>query len=131
MNGRISEGNPDFGSIGDRVLGKLPPNGFAYQGRWQVSGEKATAVKGSRIDARFQARRVFLVLGSPGRERRMRVLLDGRPIPDRVAGEDVHNGVATIGRQRLYRLVDLPKAADRIVTLEPERGISGYAFTFG
>ncbi len=37
---------------------------------------------------------------------RVRVLLDGRPLPDRLAGADVHGGVARVGAQRLYRLVD-------------------------
>ena len=44
----------------------------------------------------------------------MRVLLDGKPIPNSLAGPDVHNGVATISNQRLYRLVDLP--ASGVVT---------------
>ena len=48
------------------------------------------------LELDFNARRVFLVLGSPGRPRTMRVLLDGRPIPDGLAGPDVHGGVATI-----------------------------------
>ena len=61
----------------------------------------------------------------------MRVLLDGKPIPGDVAGDDVHGGVATISDQRLYRLVDLPRAERHTLTLEPAAGISGYAFTFG
>ena len=40
----------------------------------------------------------------------MRVLLDGHPIPDSLAGEDVHDGRAEVSDQRLYRLVDLPRA---------------------
>jgi hypothetical protein len=43
----------------------------------------------------------------------------------------VHNGVATISNQRLYRLVDLPHPESHVLTLRPESGISGYAFTFG
>ena len=42
------------------------------------------------------ARRVFLVLSSPGRPRRARVLVDGRPVPDALAGPDVRDGVAVI-----------------------------------
>jgi Thioredoxin like C-terminal domain len=74
---------------------------------------------------------VFCVLGSPGEPRRMRVLLDGKPISDELAGEDVTGGVATISEQRLYRLVELPEAERHTLTLEPERGVEGYAFTFG
>jgi hypothetical protein len=61
----------------------------------------------------------------------MRVLLDGRPIPDSLAGPDVHGGVATISNQRLYRLVDLPRSGEHVLTLQPQAGVAGYAFTFG
>jgi hypothetical protein len=91
----------------------------------------ATAGAGAALALRFGARRVYLVLGSPGRPRRMRVLLDGRPIPDALAGSDVHGGVATISSQRLYTLVNLPRAGSHLLRLEPEPGIGGYAFTFG
>jgi len=71
------------------------------------------------------------VLGSPGQPRRMRVLLDGKPIPGALAGRDVHGGVATITSQRLYDLVDLPAVGRHLLTLKPDDGIEGYAFTFG
>jgi hypothetical protein len=58
-------------------------------------------------------------------------MLDGKPIPDSLAGADVHGGVATISNQRLYRLVDLRHSERHVLTLRPEAGIEGYAFTFG
>jgi hypothetical protein len=61
----------------------------------------------------------------------VRVLLDGRPIADEAAGEDVSDSIARVGDQRLYRLVDLPRAGDHTLTLELEPGVNGYAFTFG
>ena len=51
--------------------------------------------------------------------------------PDDLAGDDVSGGVAEITEQRLYRLVELPKAERHTLTLELEPGIEGYAFTFG
>jgi cytochrome c biogenesis protein CcdA/thiol-disulfide isomerase/thioredoxin len=108
-----------------------PLNEFAYGGRWRISLESATAAAGARLDLHFGARRVYLVLGSPGKERRMQVLLDGRPISAADAGADVEDGLATISTQRLYSLVDLPRAGDHVLTLIPEAGVSGYAFTFG
>ena len=71
------------------------------------------------------------MLGSPGQARSARVLLDGRPLPDRLAGEDVHGGVLEVDAQRLYRLVDLPRVERHRLTLRLAPGISGYAFTFG
>jgi Thioredoxin like C-terminal domain len=61
----------------------------------------------------------------------MRVLLDGRPIADNLAGTDAHNGVVTASAQRLYNLVDLPKVEHRTLRLVPEPGVMGCALTFG
>ena len=110
----------------------LPPSRFALGGVWKVSDESATAVRSSSIDVSFGARKVFLVLGSRGGEpRRVRVLLDGKQISPREAGDDVHGGFATIRNQRLYRLVSLPSAQRRTLTLRFDPGVTGYAFTFG
>jgi cytochrome c biogenesis protein CcdA/thiol-disulfide isomerase/thioredoxin len=108
----------------------VPANEFAYRGRWAISLESATAAGGS-LELRFGARRVYLVLGSPGRARRVRVFLDGRPIWPGAAGSDVHGGTVSVGRQRLYNLVDLPRVGSHLLRLEPEMGVTGYAFTFG
>ena len=123
----IGFGTHDFGSGG-----RAPrPDRFAFRGRWTLWREHATARARARIDAHVGARRVFLVLGSPGRPRRVRVLLDGRPLPDRLAGPDVRGGVVRVGPQRLYRLIDFGRVERRVVTLEFQRGVAGYAFTFG
>jgi len=106
-------------------------NEFAYSGRWRITLDSATAAGGSSLALHFGARRVYLVLGSPGHARHMRVLLDGHPIPAALAGSDVHDGVVTVSAQRLYDLVDLPRVEKHVLTLEPERGVTGYAFTFG
>jgi cytochrome c biogenesis protein CcdA/thiol-disulfide isomerase/thioredoxin len=125
-NGAILPGRQDFGDAPDPAR-----DGLAYGGVWEIAKEDATAGPGAALDLAFGARRVFLVLGSPGRARRMRVLLDGRPIPAALAGRDVHGGVATISSQRLYDLVDLPRVGRHLLRLEPREGIQGYAFTFG
>ncbi len=110
---------------------ELPPDSFAFEGRWRITPEAAIAAGGSRLDLHFGARRVYLVLGTEGPERRVRVLLDGRPIGAAAAGADVDRGAVAVTSQRLYELVDLPRAGDHVLTLEPEAGVSGYAFTFG
>ncbi len=118
VNPMLSPGSHDFGSP------ESPPaNEFAYRGRWRITLDSATAERGAALDLSFGARRVYLVLGSPGHSRRMRVLLDGRPIPDDLAGSDVHNGVVTISSQRLYNLVDLPRVEQRTCSRWcPKRG---------
>jgi cytochrome c biogenesis protein CcdA/thiol-disulfide isomerase/thioredoxin len=126
VNPLLSPGAHDFGA--PRTP---PPNELAYRGRWRIGLESATAGAGAALDLHFGARRVYLVLGSPGRTRRVRVLLDGRPIPARDAGSDVHDGAVEVTHQRLYELVDLPRVGDHLLRLEPEAGAMGYAFTFG
>jgi cytochrome c biogenesis protein CcdA/thiol-disulfide isomerase/thioredoxin len=110
----------------------LPPASFALSGGWYVGRESATAVRGARIEARVTARKVFLVLSSKGgRPRGVEVLLDGRPVGAAEAGEDVRAGRVTVGEERLYRLVSLPRVEDRRLTLRVPPGVTGYAFTFG
>jgi cytochrome c biogenesis protein CcdA/thiol-disulfide isomerase/thioredoxin len=126
-NPKLSPGSHDFGSGAPSPS----PNEFAYRGNWRITLESATAGDGAALDLNFGARRVYLVLGSPGRTRRVRVLLDGRPIPSRDAGSDVQGGVVEVTHQRLYSLVDLPNVGHHLLRLEPEPGVMGYAFTFG
>jgi cytochrome c biogenesis protein CcdA/thiol-disulfide isomerase/thioredoxin len=109
---------------------KVPPNEFAFRGPWRIEFHSATAAGGS-LELNFGARHVYLVLGSVGGPRRVRVLLDGRPIAPALAGADVHGGVVTVDSQRLYELVDLPRVGHHVLRLEPEAGVMGYAFTFG
>ena len=59
------------------------------------------------------------------------MLLDGRALPDAVAGQDVSHGHLAVGAQRLYRLVSLPRVEDRRLALKLAPGVSAYAFTFG
>jgi cytochrome c biogenesis protein CcdA/thiol-disulfide isomerase/thioredoxin len=124
-NSTLSPGLHDFSAPA-----ALPANEFAYRGRWRIALQSATAAGGT-LDLNFGARRVYLVLGSPGRDRRLRVKLDGRPISSADAGADVHGGVVTVTAQRLYNLVDLPRVEHHVLELEPDAGVTGYAFTFG
>ena len=124
-NRMLSPGSHDF-----TAPSSLPANEFAYRGRWRITLDSATAEGGS-LDLNFGARRAYLVLGSPGHPRTMRVLLDGRPISRAAAGADVRGGVVRITAQRLYNLVNLPRVEDHVLTLVPQAGVMGYAFTFG
>lgn len=114
------------------VSGKLAVNQFAYSGKWKIAGQPAEALANAGIDVEFQAKHVYLVLSSAGAHaRQVQVLLDGRPIPARYAGSDVHGGVVTVQGQRLYTLVSLPRDQRHRLSLRFAPGISGFAFTFG
>lgn len=110
---------------------RLPLNRLAYRGEWTISDDAATAGRDARLDLRFKARRVFLVMGSPAGPAPVRVRLDGEPIANSVAGADVERGAAEVGEQRLYRLVELPRVERHLLSLRFAPGVSGYAFTFG
>jgi thiol-disulfide isomerase/thioredoxin len=103
-------------------LVELPESHFAFDGVWSVDDEKATAVRDASIRGSVSGKRVFLVMSSQGnRPRKVRVLIGGKP----------HRTV-TVRRQTLYTLVSLPRTERRVpLELKFERGISGYAFTFG
>ncbi len=113
--------------------GSLPLSAFALTGDWRVGDEAATAVgPGARIDAEFQAQKVYLVLSSAGgRPRALRVLIDGRPARRGTAGADAPGGRALVSGQRLYELVALRAPGRHRLTLEIPAGVAGYAFTFG
>lgn len=124
----VREGKTDFDSPGIESLGL---NEFAFDGTWDVFDDGATALSDGAINFRFQAKNVFLVLGSSKGTQPIEVILDGKPVSAQNAGSDVKNGVAQISNERLYRLVELPEAGQHTLSLRIAPGISGYAFTFG
>ncbi|MBS1863594.1 MAG: cytochrome c biogenesis protein DipZ [Actinobacteria bacterium] len=124
-NGLITEGTHRF------TLRAPQPNQLSYGGEWKIEEQPVTAKKGARLALNFGARRVYLVLGSPGRPRRVKVLLDGKPIAAADDGTDVHNGYVKVTDERLYNLVELPRVEHHVLELVPEEGVQGYAFTFG
>jgi cytochrome c biogenesis protein CcdA/thiol-disulfide isomerase/thioredoxin len=95
----------------------LAQNRLAYGGRWRVEAERAIAGRRARLQLRFRAKEVNLVLGGDGR---VVVLLDGKP----VRSVRVHGS-------RLYNLLRLPRVRTGLLELRVERGVAGYAFTFG
>jgi thiol-disulfide isomerase/thioredoxin len=125
-------GLPTAGLHRYRGQKRLPLNAFSFGGLWREESERASALASATITGNVHAQHVYLVLSSLGdRPRQIRVLLDGHPITPHQSGADVHNGVLTVRRQRLYSLVSLPSAQTHSLTLELNPGISGYAFTFG
>ena len=112
--------------------GALALNEFAYSGIWNIASQPAQAISGAGADLEFKAKNVYLVLSSPGeRPLPVQVLLDGHPIPTAEAGGDVHDGLVTVRRQRLYWLVSLPNDQQHRLSLRFADGVTGYDFTFG
>jgi cytochrome c biogenesis protein CcdA/thiol-disulfide isomerase/thioredoxin len=128
INGPQS-GTHDYGSASHP---DLDVSDFAYTGTWNISGQPAEAVANAGVEVEFQAKNVYLVLSPSGKgPSTVQVLLDGHPIPAADAGADVHGGVVTVTRQRLYSLVSLPGDEQHHLTLRFAPGVTGFAFTFG
>jgi cytochrome c biogenesis protein CcdA/thiol-disulfide isomerase/thioredoxin len=129
--GNFANGTIKLGRQNYNTLETPGENELSYGGEWTIGEQPVTAGKGAQLDLNFGARRVYLVLGSPGKPRRVKVMLDGKPIASADDGSDVHNGYVKVTNQRLYNLVELPKVEHHVLELVPEEGVQGYAFTFG
>jgi hypothetical protein len=130
--GWVNGPKPGLHGYGGTPPAGLELNQFAYSGSWNIGGQPAQAISNAGIDVEFQAKNVYLVLSSPGeRPLGVQVLLDGRPIPAADSGADVHDGVVTVRRQRLYTLVSLAHDERHHLSLRFAPGVTGYAFTFG
>jgi cytochrome c biogenesis protein CcdA/thiol-disulfide isomerase/thioredoxin len=128
-NGAVRAGVHDYGPL----PAQPPPlSALRLAGRLQVGAWGMTALgEGAAVQLHFRARRVYLVMGSPGHPRPVRVLLDGRPIPQAAAGTSVHGAVADVRFQDIYNLVNLPSVQTHTLTVEPAPGTTVYDFTFG
>ena len=97
-----------------------------------MHAEHVEAGRDFSIDLAFRGRHVFLVLGGNGKPLRGQVLLDGRPLPAEIAGDDVgKDGSLVVREHRLYRLVDLGRPGAGRLTIRLAPGTRAYAFTFG
>jgi cytochrome c biogenesis protein CcdA/thiol-disulfide isomerase/thioredoxin len=114
-------------------------NSWALNGSWTAlqpadtndEGSITPAAAGASISGAVQARDVYLVLTAGNTSRRVRVLLDGKPIPARFAGTDVGpGGWVTVTGERLYSLVKLSADADFTLTVQLPVGVQAYDFTF-
>jgi cytochrome c biogenesis protein CcdA/thiol-disulfide isomerase/thioredoxin len=111
----------------------LPLHHWALQGDWQVGGEHITARKaGTALRMNFQARKVFLVLGTAdGKPVNVRVLLNGQPAIIG-GGKDVKDGVLSVTSETLYELIDQGDVKNGQMELQADApGVQAYAFTFG
>lgn len=115
--------------------GEINLNTFSLSGSWDIREHEAVAEHNARLEYRFYADKVFLVLqpGSAGKMAKIKVLLDGKTISKTDAGSDVRNGIVTVDANRLYNLVNLRgEKGDHLLQLQfEEPGIKAYAFTFG
>ena len=112
----------------------LPQNNYDLGGTWTINTDNAVAGKNAVLEYNFNASKVFLVL-RPGQtiHGKIHVLIDGKVVDEKNAGDDVKNGVVMVDNDRLYNLINLHAASENhLLRLEFQTpGIETYAFTFG
>ena len=112
--------------------GDLQLNQFAYGGAWESPTRRRRRETARASGSRFQARRVFLVLGSPGQARdaagaRSTASRSQPPTPARTSTAASRRSPtsACTGSSTC------PQAGRHMLELRFAAGIEGYAFTFG
>lgn len=112
----------------------LPYNSYALSGSWTIGSHYSMPTKGATLVQSFDATEVYLVMRPKGEGAAggIRVYLDGIPVPEEFAGDDVINGNVKITEDRLYKLIKLPTPGTHIIKIEVlDADIEFYAFTFG
>lgn len=129
QSGSVGNGKQAFTLSND-----LSENSFSLGGKWEITDENAITGQNAVLNYNFTASKVFLVLRpDTSGDGTVKVYIDGKFADSMNAGADVHNGVITVDKDRLYSIVDLKeKIENHILKLEFESpGIQAFAFTFG
>jgi len=111
----------------------LPLGSVAFDGDWTLRDEYAQSAGPDGLVVHYYADRLYIVLDPGSAEQTVTALLDGRPLADGEAGQDVRQGRLILDRVRLYQIVDLKgRPADHQLTLRFNApGAQAYSITFG
>ncbi len=113
---------------------RAEPNDYIkLSSNWKIQPEYAESFEVSKIEFRFTASKVFLVITPPPGGGTVGIMLDGKPITSAAAGADVKDGAVTLDTPRLYELVNLKgKVGEHTVILRFDNaGTQAFVFTFG
>lgn len=100
-------------------------------GTWTIDHESARSEQGGRIVFRYSAQSVHFVAASAAGAT-VRILIDGVPVAQEMAGEDVLDAIATIKGNRLYTLISDDVSAEHTLEIQVVEGVlEAYTFTFG
>ena len=104
-------------------------SGFTLAGDWNVMKEYASPQKGATLTLNFDSKEVFLVMRTKSTPAKVKVYLDDKM---QNFGIDNINGVVTIEKDRLYKLINLSVPGPHVLRLEFEDDNAElFAFTFG
>jgi cytochrome c biogenesis protein CcdA/thiol-disulfide isomerase/thioredoxin len=101
----------------------------AYSGNWNIMEEYANPQKGASLTISFESKEVFLVMRTKGVPAKIKVYVDDKL---QYFGVDNIDGIVTVDKDTLYRLINLPTPGKHILRLEFEdNNAELFAFTFG
>lgn len=106
-------------------------------GEWNIAGEYAENIKADgRIVFRYQGKDVHMVASVPQGSITVRVLRDGKPIPDSALGTDIQKtsaGTVFMAEgDRLYNIIKDPEQGEHTLEFIVESpGFRAFTFTFG
>lgn len=102
---------------------------FAYIGEWNVMEEYANPQKGAVLTLNFESKEVFLVMRTKGAPAKVKVYVDDEL---QYFGMDNKEGIVTVDKDTLYKLINLPSPGKHNLRLEFEDSNAElFAFTFG
>jgi cytochrome c biogenesis protein CcdA/thiol-disulfide isomerase/thioredoxin len=112
------------------TAGDILQNGeWDLSGKWTVTKEYIIPEQKGDLRLGFEAKNVFLVVESEDRNGRIKVRLDGKPLPSDTP--DVRKGILIPEASRLYQLVALENPGRHVLSLEVTGKLRLFAFTFG
>jgi cytochrome c biogenesis protein CcdA/thiol-disulfide isomerase/thioredoxin len=100
-----------------RLAASVPTSSISYGGEWTLDGQIATAGIGAQLRLRFQAEKVYIVLGGHGT---VGVDLDGKPLPP-----------IDVNADRLYTVLSSSTEQNGLLQFSFSPGVRAYSFTFG
>ncbi|MFB6283273.1 MAG: redoxin domain-containing protein [Halobacteria archaeon] len=101
-------------------------------GTWRFTEEYAQNLNPeAKIVLEYGAKDVNIVANASS-PTEVEVKIDGEPIPERIAGDDVENGTITVKEDQLYDVVQDDEYARHKLELTVDgEGLEAYTFTFG
>jgi len=134
LRGRIAnKGGFHEDHLGHYVFpGKLNSNEVALSGEFLSKSEYAeTFDEGSTIYINFTGSEVNLVMEKVNHDAIVEVMLNGKTIPESIAGRDLDQGDAVLWTPRMYNLLKSEKSESGILSIRAKGGnFRAYAFTF-
>lgn len=131
-NEYLANGNPFMSGVHTFALPtEAALNRLYLGGIWNIEHEFARSAQEGKIVFRYSAKSVHFVAASQAGAT-VHILIDGSPIAQTMAGDDVLDAFATIKDNRLYTLVSDESSAVHTLEIQVVEGtLDAYTFTFG